>query len=55
MSQKKMADLFGVQVPAISKHLENIFLKKELDKISTVSKIETVQKEGSRDIKRNVE
>lgn len=50
-----MAELFGVGVPAISKHLANIYAEGELNEISTVSKMEIVQQEGSRDIKRNME
>src|SRR3989338_8584021 len=55
ITQKRMADLFNVGVPAVSKHLDNIYSEGELDKDSTVSKMEIVQKEGQRDIKRNVE
>lgn len=43
LTQAKMADLFDVNVPAISKHLNNIFEEGELQKESTVSKMETVQ------------
>ena len=38
MTQKAMAELFGVNVPAISKHLSNIFEEGELFKEATVSK-----------------
>lgn len=48
LSQKSIAYLFGVQVPAISKHLKNIFESGELDKDSTISILETVQEEGER-------
>lgn len=48
LSQKSIAYLFGVQVPAISKHLKNIFESGELDKNSTISILETVQEEGER-------
>ncbi len=51
----QIADLFGVQKPAISKHLKNIFKDGELTKKATVSILETVQKEGSRSVKRNIE
>ena len=38
VTQKTMAELFGVQVPAISKHLKNIFTEGELDeKLAWVS------------------
>jgi hypothetical protein len=43
LSQKKMADLFGVEVPAISKHLNNIYETGELIKEATISILETVQ------------
>ncbi|MGN1218627.1 MAG: virulence RhuM family protein [Phocaeicola sp.] len=52
LTQKGMAELFGVNVPAISKHLANIFEEGELIKESTVSKMETVQIEGTRSVKR---
>jgi hypothetical protein len=55
LSQKSIAHLFGVQVPAISKHLKNIFESGELDKDSTISILETVQEEGGRSVKRNTE
>ncbi len=55
LTQKSLAELFGVKVPAISKHLNNIFEDGELNKIATISILEIVQKEGSRNVKRNVE
>lgn len=55
MTQKAMAELFDVEQPAIAKHLINIYNQKELDKNSTYSKMELVQKEGTRNVKRNVE
>lgn len=55
LTQKAMAELFGVQTPAISKHLKNIFDEKELDETTTVSKMETVQLEGNRQITRLVD
>lgn len=47
LTQKAMAELFDVNVPAISKHLQNIFDEGELEKNSTASKMETVQQEGN--------
>ena len=41
-----MAELFGVNVPAISKHLKNIFETGELEAISVVSKMETTATDG---------
>ena len=55
LSQKRMAELFGVGVPAISKHLENIYDSGELQRKATISNLETVQQEGKRKVKRNLE
>ena len=55
MRPKAMAELFDVEQPAIAKHLINIYNEKELEKDSTYSKMELVQKEGNRNVKRNVE
>jgi hypothetical protein len=55
LAQKSIAQLFGVNVPAISKHLDNIYETGELNKEATVSILETVQTEGSREVKRNIE
>ena len=46
LTQKAMAELFGVNVPAISKHLKNIFETGELEAISVVSKMETTASDG---------
>jgi len=54
LSQKQMSELFGIEVPAISKHVKNIFDTGELTK-ATLSKMETVQKEGEREIKRSID
>jgi hypothetical protein len=48
MTQKAMSELFGVQVPAISKHLKNIFESGELRESATVSKMEIVVNRGFR-------
>lgn len=55
LTQKRLAELFGVAVPAISKHLANIFDAGELEKESTVSILETVQQEGGKSVKRKLE
>lgn len=47
-TQKAMAQLFGVGVPAISKHLKNIFEEEELSPEMTISKMETVINRGKR-------
>ena len=53
-TQKAMAVLFDVGIPAISKHLTNVFETGELSEEATISKMETVQHEGNRDVKRMV-
>lgn len=54
-TQKAMAQLFGVGVPAINKHLKNIYAEGELTEAATISKMEIVQFEGSREVKRVTE
>ena len=53
LSQSQIAELFDVNVPAISKHVRNITTSGELDASSTVSKMERVQTEGERKVKRS--
>lgn len=48
MTQAQIAELFGTEVPAISKHIRNIIRNGELEKEATVSKMEIVRLEGSR-------
>jgi hypothetical protein len=55
LSQKQMAALFDVNVPAVSKHLNNIYDEGELVRKATVSKMEIVQQEGNRSVTRNKE
>ena len=55
LTQLKIAELFGVQKAAISKHLKNIYSTGELSREATVSKMETVQKEGGRTVVREQE
>ena len=55
LTQKMMAALFDVNVPAVSKHLQNIFAEGELDQSTTVSKMETVQNEGGRLVTRMID
>lgn len=47
LTQKAMAELFDVKVPAISKHLKNIFLDEELDESMVVSKMEITTPHGA--------
>ena len=55
LTQKAISGLFEVKVPAISKHLANIYETGELRKDSTISILETVQKEGNRKVRREME
>jgi hypothetical protein len=55
LTQKRMAELFGVGVAAISKHLDNIYESGELQREATLSVLETVQQEGSRQVARKLE
>ena len=56
LTQKAMAQLFGVNVPAISKHLQNIYDSGELHKDATISKMEIVVNRGFRgEVKENVD
>lgn len=52
MTQKAMAELFDVNSQAITKHIGNIFAEEELEKEATCSKMEQVQQEGKRKVRR---
>jgi len=52
LTQSQIAQLFGTEIPAISKHISNIYKVGELDKISTVSILEIVRHEGGRSVRR---
>lgn len=54
-NRMQMADMFGVNSQAISKHINNIYNEKELFRGSTSSKMELVQNESGRSVKRNVD
>lgn len=54
LSQKKMSDLFHVDVRTVNEHLENIFKSGELKEKSTIRKFRIVQKEGTRDVARDI-
>jgi prophage maintenance system killer protein len=51
----RIAELFGVNVPAVSKHIKNIYATGELEPGATLSKMETVRPEGKRQVTRTVE
>jgi hypothetical protein len=55
LSQKKMAELFAVDVRMVNEHLLNIFKTNELEKTSTIRNFRIVQKEGTREISREVD
>ncbi|MDD3262527.1 MAG: virulence RhuM family protein [Candidatus Absconditabacteria bacterium] len=55
LNQKKIAELFGVEVPTINYHIKQIYESGELRQNSTIRKFLTVQKEGDRDISREIE
>ncbi len=55
LSQKRMAELFGVEVNTINYHLKEIFKSEELQEDSTIRKIRIVQREGNRNIARDVD
>lgn len=54
MNQNDLAKLFDTTKNNISLHMKNIFESKELEESSTVKKFLTVQKEGNRNVKRDV-
>jgi len=55
LTQNALADLFQTTKQNISQHIKNIFEEKELSETSTVKKFFTVQKEGNREIKREID
>jgi len=55
ITQKQMGKLFGRDKSVISRHINNIFKSGELDKDSTVANFATVQKEGEREVIREIE
>ncbi len=55
LSQKQIALVFGTEVPAINKHIKNIVSDEELSSSATISKMEIVQQEGKRSVKRSIE
>ncbi len=55
LSQKLMAELFGVDVRTVSEHLKNIFASQELTPEATIRKFRIVQQEGQREVSRAVD
>jgi hypothetical protein len=55
LSQRRMSDLFGVEVHTINYHLKEIFASGELPEATTIRKIRIVQTEGARQVSREVD
>jgi len=55
LSQKLIADLYQKSVPTINEHIKNIFEEAELEPEATIRNFLIVQKEGERDVERNIE
>ncbi len=55
LSQRKMGELFGVEVQTINYHLKEIFKSGELAEAATIRKIRIVQTEGKREVARDVD
>ncbi|TKG90732.1 Fic/DOC family protein [Puteibacter caeruleilacunae] len=55
LSLNQMVDLFERNKSVISRHINNIFIEKELSRKATVAKYATVQKEGNRTVQRDIE
>ena len=55
LSQKMMAELFEVEVNTINYHLKEIYKSEELQELATIRKIRIVQKEGTREVSREVD
>lgn len=54
LTQKRMAELFGVDTRTVNEHLQNIYDAGEISQIATVRKFRTVQREGERKVRRDV-
>lgn len=54
LTQSQIANLFGCSSDNVSFHLKNIFSEKELDKNATTEFFSVVQKEGNRNVRRNI-
>lgn len=54
LTQKSMAELFDVEINTVNYHLKDIFADEELEEASTIRIFRIVQKEGSRDVTRDV-
>jgi hypothetical protein len=55
LTQRKMAELFGVESHTITYHLKEIYKTGELEELATTRKIRVVQREGNRDVSRDLD
>jgi len=55
LTQRQMAELFGVDVRTVNEHLRNIFQHNELEEDATIRNFRIVQKEGAREVARSVD
>ena len=55
LTQKQLGELFNIEIHTINYHIKNIFKQKELIQNPTTRKIRIVQKEGNREVERDVE
>ncbi|MFA4872839.1 MAG: virulence RhuM family protein [Patescibacteria group bacterium] len=55
LTQKLLAELFGVTVPTINEHIKNVYKEGELKESSTIRKFLIVQKEGIREVEREID
>lgn len=55
LDQKRIAELFGVEIPTISYHLKEIYASGELTRAPTLRKLLRVQREGNREVRREIE
>ena len=54
LTQKMLATVYGVNIATINEHIKNIYKDNELEEDSTIRKFLIVQKEGNREVSRNV-
>ena len=55
LNQNQLAELFKIEAYTITYHIKNIYKQNELDKIPTTRKIRVVQKEGNREVQKDIE
>ena len=55
LNQKQMANLFGKDVRTVNEHIQNIYKEQEVSKDSTIRNFRIVQKEGKREVEREVD